>query len=103
MNSEKRLRVSLELIRTELLTRYGRQQGCTKHQVDLTLSSLGISEDLRPFAYCAFLEKDNFDGIKKLVEIDWRKIESGVCGALTSKGPFNSDGFHESWSAEGSP
>lgn len=88
---------------SELFSRYGRSAECTKAQVDLTFQEMKIQEDLRPFAYCAFLEREMLDAVKKAVVLNWDRIEMSTRESLVARSVLDGDHFHESGAAQSGP
>jgi len=83
-------------MRAELFSRYGRHEHCSKAQVDLTFQKMKIREDLRPYVYCAFLDKEALDVVKKAADLDWAAIEKGARKSLVTKTIVGGSPFHES-------
>ena len=90
------LGMQISLMRAELLSRYGRADGCSKAQVDLTFQKMKIREDLRPFIYCAFLEKEALTVAKKAANLDWDAIQKGARKSLGTKTIVDGSPFYES-------
>lgn len=83
-------------MRAELLSRYGRSDGCSKAQVDLTFQKMKIREEFRPFIYCAFLEKEALTAVKKAADLDWDAIQTGARKSLDTKTIVGGCPFYES-------
>ena len=97
------LRKAMHAMSAELLSRYGRSAECTKAQVDLTFQEMKIQEDFRPFAYCAFLEPETLDAVKKAVILNWDHIEDGARLSLVARSALDDDHFYESGAAQCGP
>ena len=86
----------MSLMRAELFSRYGRYEKCSKAQVDLTFQKAKIRENLRPYVYCAFLDKEALDVVKKAANLDWEVIEKSARKSLVTKTIVGGSPFYES-------
>lgn len=89
-------------VRRSLDERYGRLEGCSVRQIELTAESLGISPKINPYLFAAFLGRAELESLRKSMPgICWEGVEEKI-DRITFELPYgdlNGAHFHESWRA----
>lgn len=67
----------------ELIKRYGSQ--CFPGQIDKTMKDLGISEELKDYAYVLFLREDEYKAKKSQASEKFRRLEKEIQEYLKSR------------------
>jgi hypothetical protein len=89
-------------VRRALDERYGRLDGCSQRQIEMTAQALGFSQEMIPYLLAAFLGRTELGSLREtLPGIDWAAVEEKIdrISFDLPYGDLNGAHFHESWRA----